>query len=105
MSRWTRGFGNPAAFPISGFRGGVPSQGQPLPDGSLAEGVVRYGITQYARDGGCAVVARPVVWKGKLAKVVVVAVPDRDCNVLGPQLAAAPDFVARRRSPVTAGPW
>ena len=92
----TRGFGNPACFPICGFRGGVPRRGRPLPDGSLAERVVRYGGSQYAHEDGFAAVARPVLWKGKLAKVVVVAVPDRDCNVLGPQLAAS-DFVARRR--------
>ena len=65
---------------------------------------VRYGTTQYAHDGGYAAIARPVVWKGKLAKVVVVAVPDRDRGVLGPQVAAS-DFVARRHHPVAAGPW
>ena len=96
--RRTRGFGSPAPFPICGFRGGVPRRGRPLPDGSLAERVVRYGGSQYAQDGGCAVVARPVFWKGKLAKVAVVAVPEGDCNVLGPQLAA-PDLAVRRRRP------
>ncbi len=101
IARHTRGFENPGAFPISGERGGVPRRGRPLPNGSLADWVVRYGGSRYAQDGGCAVIARPVVWKGKLAKVAVVAVPDGDCNVLGPQLAAAPDLVARRR-PV---PW
>ncbi len=65
VARRTRDFGNPASFPISGFGGGVPRRGRPLPDGSLAERVVRYGVSQYAQDGGC-------------------AVPDRDCNILGP---------------------
>ena len=106
--RRTRGFGTPASFPISGFRGGLPRRGRSLPDGSLAEQAVRYGRTQYAHDGGYAVIARLVVWKGKLAKVVVVAVPDRDSAVLGPQLLAS-DFAARRRRPVHAvaavGPW
>ena len=102
--RRTRGFGIPASFPISGLRGGVPRRGRPLPDGSLAEQAARYGRTEYAHEGGYAVIARPVVWKGKLAKVVVVAVPDPDGAVLGPQLVAS-DLPARRRRPVAVGPW
>ena len=34
-----------------------------------------------------AVAARPVIWYGKLAKIVLVAVPYRDRAVLRPQLA------------------
>ena len=74
--RRTRGFGTTASFPISGFRGGFPRRGRLIPGGSLAEQVVRYGTSQYAHDGGYTVIARLVVWKGKLAKVVVIAVPD-----------------------------
>ena len=102
--RRTRGFGNPAAFPICGERGGVPRRGRPLALGSLAERAVRYGYTQYAHEDGCAAIARPVLWKGRLAKVVVVAVPDRDQAVLGPQLVAS-DLPARRERPVAAGDW
>ena len=106
--RRTRGFGTLAPFLISGFRGGVPRRGRPLPSGSLAEQVVRHGAARYAHDGGYAVIARPVVWKGKLAKVVVVAVPDPDVAVLDPQVIAS-DVPGRRRQPVAAvdgiGPW
>ena len=106
--RRTRGFGTAVPFPISGFRGGVPRRGRPLPDGSLAEQAVRYGTARYAHDGGYAVIARPVVWKGKLAKVVVIAVPDADGAVLNPQVIAS-DMPARRRRPVptvaAVGPW
>ena len=65
---------------------------------------VRYGNMQYAHDDGFAAIARPVLWKGRLAKVVVVAVPDGDQAVLDPQLVAS-DFPARRQRPVAAGPW
>ena len=102
--RRTRGFGSPATFPICGERGGVPRRGRPLSPGSLAERAVRYGSAQYAHEGGYAAVARPVLWKGRLAKVVVVSVPDSDRAVLGPQLDAS-DRAARRRRPVAAGPW
>ncbi len=106
--RRTRGFGTSVPFPISGSRGGVPRRGRPLPDGSLAEQAVRYGTTRYAHDGGHAVIARPVVWKGKLAKVVVIAVPDPDGAVLNPQVIAS-DVPGRRRRPVptvaAVGPW
>ena len=106
--RRTRGFGTLAPFPISGFRGGVLRRGRSLPSGSLAEQVVRHGAARYARDGGCAVIARPVIWKGKLAKVVVIAVPDPDGAVLDPQVIAS-DVPGRRRQPVAAvagiGPW
>ena len=104
--RRTRGFGAPTTFPICGERGGVPRRGRPIPTGSLAERAARYGETQYAHDDGCTAIARPVIWKCKLAKVAVVAVPDRDSAVLDPQLLAS-DFAARRRRPAaaTAGPW
>ena len=104
VARRTRDFGTPTAFPVCGERGGVPRRGRTLPDGSLAERAVRYGETQYAHDGGYTAIARPVTWKGRLAKVVVIAVPDRDRAVLDPQLLAS-DFTARRRHPVTATPW
>ena len=106
MVRRTRGFGTLASFPISGERGGLPRRGRPIPSGSLAEQAARYGTARYAHDGGCAAIARPVIWKGKLAKVVVVAVPESDSAVLGPQMVAS-DMPGRRRRPVaaTAGPW
>ena len=61
---------------------------------------------RYAHDGGRAAIARPVFWKGKLVKVVVIAVPESDSAVLGPQMIAS-DMPGRRLRPVTAaaGPW
>ncbi len=102
--RRTRGFGTPATFPICGERGGLPRRGRPIPPGSLAEQAARYGTARYAQDGGCAAIARPVIWTGKLAKVVVIAVPESDSAVLGPQMVAS-DMPGRRRRPVAAGPW
>ena len=43
---------------------------------TLVERAVRYGNTQYAHKDGYAAIARPVLSKGRLAKVVVVVVPD-----------------------------
>ena len=103
----TRGFGTPATFPICGERGGFPRKGRLIPDGSLAEQVVRYGTSRYAHDGGYTVIARPVVWKGKLAKVVVIAVPDPSGAVLDPQVIAS-NVPGRRRHPaaaMAAVPW
>ena len=97
--RRTRGFGTLTTFPICGERGGLPRRGRSIPPGSLAEQAARY-----AHDGGCAAIARPVFWKGKLAKVVVIAVPDGYAAVLGPQMVAS-DMPGRRRRPVAAGPW
>ena len=105
--RQTRGFGTPA-FPICGYRGGVPRRGRPIPPGSLAAQAARYGTARYAHAGGYAVIARPVIWKEKPTKVVVVAVPDRDASVLDPQVIAS-DGIGRRRRPIAAvaavGPW
>ena len=102
--RRTRGFGTPASLPISGFRGGVPRRGRPVPDGSLAEQAARYSRTEYVHDRGYATIARPVFWKGRLAKVVVVAVPDSDGAFLNPQVIAS-EMVGRRRWPVAVSPW
>ena len=102
--RRTRGFGTLATFPICGERGGLPRRGRPIPPGSLAEQAARYSTARYAHDGGCAAIARPVFWKGKLAKVVVIAVPDGYAAVLGPQMVAS-DMPGRRRRPVATGPW
>ena len=85
----TRGMSVPNSFTIRGARGGVPRRGSPPSPGSLADLVIRCGRTQSAREGGHTVVARPVFWKGKLAKVVVVAVPERDSSILDPQVMAS----------------
>ena len=82
VARRTRGFGTPVSPPICG----LPRRGRHLPSGSLAEQAVRYGETRFAHESGYAGIARPVFWKGKLAKVVVVAVPDQDRQILMAQL-------------------
>ena len=75
---------------------------------ATVERAVRYGNTQYAHKDGYAAIARPVLSKGRLAKVVVVVVPDGNQAVLGPKRVAS-DLPARRRRPVLAvaavGPW
>lgn len=106
--RRTRGFGTPTGFPVCGERGGLPRWGRPMPPGSLAEQAARYGTARFALGGGCAALARPVIRNGKLARVVVVAVPESHSAILGPQMVAS-DMPGRRRKPVAAvvaaGPW
>ena len=106
--RRTRGFGTPRDFLICGERGGIPRRGRPIPPGSLAEQAVRYGTARYAQGGCYAALARPVIRMGKLARVIVVAVPEGSAAVLGPQMVAS-DMPGRRRKPVAAvaavGPW
>ena len=108
VARRTRGFGTPSDFPICGERGGIPRSGRSIPPGSLAEQAARYGTARYAQDGGYAALARPVIRSGRLARVVVVAVPDGYASVLGPQMVSS-DMPGRRRRPVPAvagvGPW
>ena len=76
----------------------LPQRGRPPARGSVAGRVVQTGQPIYVeRVNGCAlaypddltVAARPVTWQGKLAKVVLVAVPYQDRSVLLPQLGQA----------------
>ena len=82
----TAGFVPPASPLLCGCRGGIPHRHKPLPSGSLAEQAVQSGRTEYAEEEGIAVVAKPVLWKGRVAKVAVVAVPAGDRAVLTAQL-------------------
>ena len=108
VARRTGGFGTPSDFPICGDRGGIPRWGRSIPPGSLAEQAARYGTARYAQGDGYAALARPVIRNGKLARVVVVAVPKGCASILGPQMVAS-DMPGRRRRPVPAavgvGPW
>ncbi len=100
----TRGMGMPNSFTIRGEKGEVPRWGRPPPPGSLADVAMRRGGTQYVNQDGHAVVARPVLWKGRLAKVLVIAVPERDSSILDLQvLSARASGLSRRRS--AAGGW
>ncbi|MDE2837220.1 MAG: hypothetical protein OXL97_06885 [Chloroflexota bacterium] len=84
--------------PLSALRGLLPQRGAPPPPGSVAERVALTGRPAAVdRVGGydlwqaddLAVLARPVIWGGQVAKVSVIAVPYRDRSVLLPQFANA----------------
>ena len=94
-------FRTPSDFPICGVRGGFPRWGRPIPAGSLAEQAARNGTARYTQFGGYAALARPVIRKGKPARVLVVAVPEDAAAVLGLQMVAS-DIPGRRRKPVAA---
>ena len=92
----TPGFGSRDSKILCGARGLMPVRGRTLSHGSLSERVVLTGRASYAeiepgrRGGGTgdmAMAARPVLWKGRVAKVAVIAVPYRDRSVLSPQLS------------------
>ena len=82
----TAGFAPPASPLLCGCRGGIPHRNSPLRSGSLAEQAIQTGRGEYAEEEGIAVATRPVLWKGQVAKVAVVAVPFKDRAVLAPQL-------------------
>ena len=82
----TPGFGPPSSHLLCGWGGGVPRPGKALPSDSLAELAARSGGAEYAEDDGFAVAAKPVLWKGRIAKVSVVAVPFGDRRVLAHSL-------------------
>ena len=85
--RRTAGLGAPRSRLLKGWRGGSPRKGKPLSAGSAAEQAARSGRPEYAEGDGLAVAAKPVLWKGRLAKVAVVAVPWEQRRVLEPQLS------------------
>ena len=82
----TAGFAPPASPLLCGCRGGITHRNSPLRSGSLAEQTIHTGRAEYAEEDGIAVAARPVLWKGRVAKVAVVAVPFQDRAVLVPQV-------------------
>ncbi len=94
--RRTKGMGPPASWPITGKRGGIPQRYKRVPAGSLAERAARSGEAEYAEADGIAAVAKSVYWKGRLAKLAVVAVPLEFRAVLAPQLGRL-----RRTRPLT----
>ena len=71
----TGGFGARRSQLMGGWRGGMPHRDRAVPPGSLAELAAQSRQPEYAEADGLAAVARSVVWKGRLAKVAVVAVP------------------------------
>ena len=85
-----QGMGPPASSLVRGRRGGIPQRHRRVPAGSLAELAGRSGRTEYAEADGLAVAAKPVHWKGRLAKLAVVAVPREYRAVLAPQVGKSP---------------
>ena len=83
----TKGMGPPASRLITGKRGGIPQRHRRVPAGALAELAAHSGRTEYAEADGLAVAARSVCWKGRLAKLAVVAVPWEFRYALAPQVA------------------
>ena len=72
----------------------MPRRDKALPSGSLAERAAYSGSAEYAEADGLAAIAKPVLWKGRLAKVIVVArplgVPQRPGTAVGRSAVAAP---------------
>ena len=85
----TAGFGPSRSRLICGRRGIPPRRDKALPSDSLAERAARSGTVLSDEENGIAAIARPVFWKGRLAKMSVVAVPFRHREVLAPQLVTA----------------
>lgn len=78
------------------LRGCGSMQGMTPRNGSLAARAARTGRSLYAEsewsasdENGFAAVARPVIWRRRLTKVVVVAVPYERRDCLAPQLSAS----------------
>ena len=82
----TAGFRPRRSRLLGGWRGGMPNQRRPVPAGSLAEAAAHSGRPEYAEGDGIAAIATPILWKGRLAKVIIVAVPWEHRHVLEPQL-------------------
>lgn len=102
--RRTLGFGPPASELLCGSRGGVPLRGRRPSPGSLADRVVGSGRAEYDEDGGFAAIARPVIWRGRLAKVAVVAVSLHHRAALDPQ-RPAPGFGNPMSGLAASAPW
>ena len=84
--RRTPGFRARRSRLMGGRRGGMPHRDRAIAPGSLAERAAQSGRREYAEADGIAAVATPVIWKGRLAKVAVVAVPGEYRVALAPQL-------------------
>ena len=84
----TAGFGARRSRLLNGHRGGIPQKRKALPVGSVAERAAHSGRPEYAEGDGLAAVAKPILWKGRLAKVIVVAVPWEQRRALGLQIGS-----------------
>lgn len=99
VAKRTAGFGARRSLLLNGRRGGMPRKDKALSAGSLSERAAHSGQREYAEADGLAVIANPILWKGRLAKVIVVAVPWERRSVLEPQLGRQrqpyPRFIQR----------
>ena len=86
VAKRTAGTGPLRSRLLNGRRGGMPRKDKALPSGSLAEQAAHSGRPEYAEAEGLVAIARPILWKGRLAKVIVVAVPWEHRSGLEPQL-------------------
>ena len=104
VMRRTAGMETPRSRLLNGWRGGAPRKGRALSAGSLAERAARSGRPEYDEGDGIAVAARPVLWKGRLSKIALVAVPWELRIVLEPQvrIATGPFPADRSWNPRTA---
>lgn len=100
----TEGFGARRSRLICGRRGGMPRTDKALPASSLAERAAHSGEMEYAEGDGLAAIAKPVLWKGRLAKVIVVAVPWEHRQALEPQLGCQGRPYPRNNIVVSAAP-
>lgn len=85
VAKRTADFGTRRSRLLNGWREGMPRKEKALPSGSLAERAVHSGRPEYAEADNVAAVARPVFWKGRLAKMIVVAVTWKHRRTLEPQ--------------------
>ena len=99
----TAGMPTPRSPLLTGWRGGAPRRGRTLSAGSLAERAARTGMAEYDEEEDIAVAAKPVLWKNRLAKLAVVAVPWEHRRVLEPQvrIATGPNPADRSWNPGT----
>ena len=95
----TRGFRARRSQLMGGWRGGMPHKDRAIPPGSLAELAAQSGQPEYAEADGIGAVATPVIWKGRLAKVTVVAVPAEYREALEPQLGRQERWSDARNNP------
>lgn len=80
----TPAFGRPRSRLLNGNQRGLPIRGGAPPVGSLAHAAMEAGSGVLNHDPVLSAAARPVFFGRKLAKIVVVAVPARNCMDLVP---------------------
>ncbi len=90
---WTRGVDNGLALGVTARKGDLPGQE------SVARQVVATGRAAFSETPDVFAIAKPVLWRHKLAKVVTVMVPRSSRGLMEPQLAGIEiqEFASVRR--------